>query len=57
MAEAEAALRGRVHDHKCDVLVIGSGSAGLAAAITARRKGLDVLVIDKEPYIGGTSAV
>jgi succinate dehydrogenase/fumarate reductase flavoprotein subunit len=57
MAEAEAALRGRAHDNKCDVLVIGSGSAGLAAAITARRKGLDVLVIDKEPYIGGTSAV
>ena len=56
MAEA-AARRGRAPDHKCDVLVIGSGSAGLAAAITARRKGLDVLVIDKEPYIGGTSAV
>jgi succinate dehydrogenase/fumarate reductase flavoprotein subunit len=31
----------------CDVLVIGSGGAGLRAAIAAREKGVDVLVISK----------
>ena len=39
-----------------DVLVIGSGASGMAAAITAALKGLDVLVVDKEPVYGGTTA-
>lgn len=41
----------------CDVLVIGSGAGGLSAAITARKAGLDVLVIEKEEYFGGTTAL
>lgn len=40
----------------CDVLVIGSGAGGLATAITARKHGLDVIVIEKEPVFGGTTA-
>jgi succinate dehydrogenase/fumarate reductase flavoprotein subunit len=40
----------------CDVLVIGSGTGGLSTAVTARKNGLDVLVIEKEPYFGGTTA-
>ena len=32
----------------CDVLVIGSGAAGLRAAISATQKGLDVCVICKQ---------
>lgn len=36
-----------------DLLVIGAGPAGMAAAITARRNGLDVLVIDEQPSPGG----
>ena len=35
-----------------DVLVIGSGMAGLRAAIEARRSGLDVLLVDKS-LLGG----
>jgi len=41
----------------CDVLVIGSGAGGLATAIVAAKHGLDVLVIEKEPLIGGTTAI
>ena len=45
---------GEVYD--CDVLVVGSGCAGMAAAITARHRGLDVLIVEKEPRFGGTTA-
>ncbi|MDH4095331.1 MAG: FAD-dependent oxidoreductase [Betaproteobacteria bacterium] len=41
----------------CDVLVAGSGAGGLAAAVTAREAGLDVLVAEKEPWFGGTTAL
>ena len=41
----------------CDVLVIGSGAGGLTAAVTAGTLGLDVLVVEKDPWFGGTSAV
>ncbi|NYV74947.1 FAD-dependent oxidoreductase, partial [Streptomyces sp. UH6] len=43
--------------YECDVLVIGSGAAGVSAALKAKQQGLDVLVVDKEPYLGGTTAV
>lgn len=40
----------------CDVLVIGSGAGGLAAAVTARHHRLDVIVAEKAPVSGGTTA-
>src|SRR3974390_3465501 len=43
-------------NHDCDVLVVGSGCAGLSAAVTAGHHGLKVLVVEKEPRFGGTSA-
>ena len=39
-----------------DMLVIGSGAAGLSAAVTAALHGARVLVAEKESTIGGTSA-
>lgn len=45
-------------DHfSCDVLVIGSGGAGLRAAIASRKKGLDVCVISKASPGKGTSTM
>lgn len=38
-----------------DVLVVGAGSAGSAAAIAAARRGADVLLLDRLPFLGGTS--
>jgi succinate dehydrogenase/fumarate reductase flavoprotein subunit len=41
---------------QCDVLVIGAGAGGLATAVTAKKNGLDVVVVEKEPVFGGTTA-
>jgi succinate dehydrogenase/fumarate reductase flavoprotein subunit len=43
-------------EYQCDVLVIGSGASGMSTAITAASKGLKVLVIEKEPKFGGSTA-
>lgn len=40
----------------CDVLVIGSGAAGMSAAVTAAAHGLEVLIVEKEATFGGTTA-
>lgn len=40
----------------CDLLVAGSGAGGFAAALAARLEGLDVLMVEKEPLFGGTTA-
>ncbi|MEH2512152.1 ribulose 1,5-bisphosphate synthetase/thiazole synthase/predicted regulator of Ras-like GTPase activity (Roadblock/LC7/MglB family) [Nitrobacteraceae bacterium AZCC 1564] len=40
-----------------DVLVVGGGSAGLAAATSAARLGSDVMLVEKNGYLGGTLAM
>lgn len=40
----------------CDVLVIGSGAGGLSVAVVAAWHGLDVVVAEKAPVLGGTTA-
>lgn len=40
----------------CDVLVIGGGGAGLAAAIEAKSCGASVILLEKNPELGGTTA-
>ncbi|MDD3846762.1 MAG: FAD-dependent oxidoreductase, partial [Syntrophorhabdaceae bacterium] len=37
--------------HYCDVLIIGSGIAGLSCAITAADLGLDVIIVTKESSV------
>ena len=40
-----------------DVVVVGSGGGGLSAAITAAKRGLEVLLIEKTEYFGGATAL
>ncbi|MBR6767030.1 MAG: FAD-dependent oxidoreductase [Clostridia bacterium] len=39
-----------------DLIVVGGGLTGVAAAVCARRQGLDVLLIEKAGYLGGAPA-
>lgn len=41
---------------ECDLLVVGSGASGLAAAVTAAHQGLKVIVVEKHATFGGASA-
>ncbi|CAI4213215.1 unnamed protein product [Parascedosporium putredinis] len=43
-------------DHTVDLIVVGSGCAGLTAALVAAKQGLQVLVVEKSNFFGGTTA-
>ncbi len=40
-----------------DVIVVGAGGSGLAAAYSAAEQGATVLVLEKQPRIGGTTGI
>ena len=44
-------------DETVDVLIVGSGFAGLAAAIEAKKAGANVLVVEKMATFGGNSII
>ena len=43
----------KMHAH-CDVLVVGAGPAGIAAALEAGRTGARVIVVDEQQELGGS---
>ncbi len=43
--------------NETDVIVVGSGGAGLTAATVAARLGLQVLLVEKTGFFGGTTAL
>lgn len=38
-----------------DIVIVGAGGAGMAAAITAKQAGMNVLIVEKMPYVGGNT--
>lgn len=43
-------------DTEVDVIVVGAGASGASAALFAHDAGADVLILEKGPVLGGTSA-
>ncbi|WP_267904712.1 FAD-dependent oxidoreductase [Parerythrobacter jejuensis] len=41
----------------CDVIVLGSGAAGMSAALAAHDAGAKVILLERDERVGGTSAV
>ena len=44
-------------DETFDVIVVGGGGSGLAAALSAREAGRSVLLLEKNPALGGTTGL
>ena len=45
----------RNFDHETDVAIVGTGAAGLSAALRASSEGAEVLLLEKAPTVGGTT--
>jgi 3-oxosteroid 1-dehydrogenase len=43
-------------DDEVDLLVLGTGAGGLAAAVTGANEGLSTVVLEKTEFLGGTTA-
>lgn len=54
-AALSALAAGSVFAEGFDVVVIGSGGAGLSAAIMAKEAGASVVVLEKQAYLGGNT--
>ncbi|MBM6705138.1 FAD-dependent oxidoreductase, partial [Sutterella massiliensis] len=44
-------------DEEYDIVIVGAGGAGLAAGVVAAQKGLKAVILEKEAFIGGSSAL
>ncbi len=54
-APARPKPAGKAKADRADVVVIGSGAAGMVAAITAHDAGARVVILEKQPITGGNS--
>ena len=45
------------YDGDFDIVIVGGGGAGLSAACAASELGASVLVLEKRPFLGGSSLI
>lgn len=56
LAKSSASVAGNTQwDLEADIVIIGSGGAGFAAAVSAAEQGAKVLVLEKNAFIGGNT--
>lgn len=46
---------GKTIEYTTDIAVVGGGAVGLSAAVTGAEAGAKVIVVEKNPYLGGSS--
>jgi 3-oxosteroid 1-dehydrogenase len=54
IGDSEAAAKGS-WDYEADVIVVGTGTSGLVAAVTAAAEGAKVILLESAPIVGGAS--
>lgn len=54
--EKGASAEGDAWDLETDIVVVGSGAAGVAAAVTAIEEGAEVVMVEKADLIGGATS-
>ena len=52
VSSAASAFQGKV-DHECDLLVLGAGPGGYSAAFRAADLGMNVILVERYPTLGG----
>ncbi len=55
--EAKAITPPKKWDKEAGVVIVGTGVAGLSAAIEAKKAGADVLILEKMPFLGGNTGI
>ena len=55
--EVEGAKAAEDVEKTADVIVVGAGGAGLAAAVSAHQNGASVIIVEKMPQVGGNTII
>jgi fumarate reductase flavoprotein subunit len=55
--DAKALALPKKWDRETGILIVGTGAAGLSAAIEAKNAGADVLILEKMPFLGGNTGI
>ena len=56
-AVKKAAAKKKAVTKKADVVIVGAGGAGLAAAVSAKQAGASVIIVEKMPSVGGSTII
>lgn len=56
-AQTETPGKGEQKELTADLVIVGAGGAGMTAALKANEQGLTVLVLEKQAYVGGATAM